>query len=76
MKPDLLVWPEAALPEILGRNQYTQQTIGDLVRPARVSMVMGLVDIRPRSGSGNAGKFDAFNSAFLIDPNGDLTGTL
>jgi apolipoprotein N-acyltransferase len=72
-KPDLLVWPEAALPEIIGRNSYTQEAIGNLVRPARAWMVMGLVDIRPRPG-GDPGKFDAFNSAFLIDPNGDLTG--
>ena len=70
-QPDLLVWPEAALPEIIGRNQYTQETIGDLVRPAKVWMVMGIVDVRPRPGTE---KFDAFNSAFLIDPNGDLAG--
>jgi apolipoprotein N-acyltransferase len=69
-KPDLLVWPEAALPEIIGRNRYTQETIGDLVRPAKVWMVMGLNDIRPRAAV--SGKFDAFNSAFLIDTNGDL----
>ncbi len=72
-RPDLLVWPEAALPEIIGRNRYTQEAIGNLVRPAGVWMVMGLVDIRPRSGPGNSDKWDAFNSAFLINPNGDLT---
>ena len=71
-KPDLLVWPEAALPEILGRNHYTQETIGDLVRPAQVSMVMGIIDIRPQPGA--PGKFEAFNSAFLIDPQGELAG--
>lgn len=70
-KPKLLVWPEAALPEIIGRNRYTQETIGNLVRPANVWMVMGIVDVRPRPGTG---KFDAFNSAFLVDPNGDLSG--
>ncbi len=72
-KPDLLVWPEAALPEIIGRNRYTQETIGNLVRPAQVWMVMGIVDVRPRPGA--PGKFEAFNSAFLVDPNGDLAGT-
>lgn len=71
-KPDLLVWPEAALPEIIGRNRYTQETIEGLVRPAKVWMVMGLDDIRPRAGE--PGKYDAFNSAFLIDTNGDLAG--
>lgn len=73
-KPDLLVWPEAALPEIIGRNSYTQQAIGDLVRPAHVWMVMGIVDVRPKPETGTPGKFEAFNSAFLIDPNGELTG--
>ena len=73
-KPDLLVWPEAALPEIIGRNRYTQETIGNLVRPAQVWMAMGIVDVRPRTGTDDPGKFDAFNSAFLIDPNGDLAG--
>lgn len=73
-KPDLLVWPEAALPEIIGRNRYTQETIANLVRPAQVWMVMGIVDMRPKPGTGTPGKLEAFNSAFLIDPNGDLAG--
>ena len=39
--PDLIVWPEAALPEIIGRNRYTQEAIGNLVQAHPAWMVMG-----------------------------------
>jgi apolipoprotein N-acyltransferase len=71
LHPDLLVWPEAALPpNLVGRNRDTQDLITDLVRTGRVWMVFGGVDTAPRRG-GQGGDY-RFNAAFFIDPAGDL----
>jgi apolipoprotein N-acyltransferase len=69
-KPDILVWPEAPLPDLLGRNGYTQRAVTGLLQGGRAWMVMGAADTR---GSPHGPQpFQAFNSAFLIDPNGNL----
>lgn len=65
--PDLLVWPEAALPPgMIGRTRDTQKLIGDLVRSNHVWMIFGVVDT---AGARNEIEL---NSAFFIDPAGDL----
>ena len=72
MKPDLLVWPEAAMPDIFSRNGFTQAAIMDLVRPNHIWMVMGATDTRPKPGADNPDELEGFNSAFLINPDGEL----
>lgn len=69
--PDLLIWPEAAMPDIFTRNKFTQQTIARLVTSNKVWMVMGASDSRPKPG-GAPGELEWANSAFLITPTGDL----
>jgi apolipoprotein N-acyltransferase len=65
--PDLLVWPEAALPPgMIGRTRDTQQLITALVRSNQVWMIFGVIDT---AGANNEIEL---NSAFLIDPAGDL----
>jgi apolipoprotein N-acyltransferase len=69
--PDLLVWPEAALPpNLVGRNRDTQDLITSLVRTGGVWMVFGGIDTAPRR-DGTDG-VHRFNTAFFIDPAGDL----
>ena len=70
-RPDLLVWPEAALPPtMVGRTRETQELITALVRSNGVWMVFGGIDTaRRRDGDGEPFQF---NAAFLIDPAGDL----
>jgi apolipoprotein N-acyltransferase len=70
---DLLVWPEAALPEnMVGRNRDTQELITALVRSNGVWMVFGGIDNGvKRDATGGAETF-RFNAAFFIDPAGDL----
>ncbi len=70
--PDLLVWPEAAMAGVLGRNRFTQETIGALLRTHRAWMVFGGNDTQPRPGAVSPGDVDAYNAAFLINPKGDL----
>jgi apolipoprotein N-acyltransferase len=70
-RPDLLVWPEAALPpNLVGRNRETQDLITGLVRTGGVWMVFGGVDSAPRRGV--EGGMYQFNAAFFVDPAGDL----
>jgi len=69
--PDLLVWPEAALPpNVLGRTRDTQELITALVRTGGVWMVFGGVDTAPRRDP-EGGEY-SFNTAFFVDPAGDL----
>jgi apolipoprotein N-acyltransferase len=70
---DLLVWPEAALPEnMVGRNRETQELITSLVRSNHVWMVFGGIDTSLRRGAGNARETLRLNAAFFIDPAGEL----
>jgi apolipoprotein N-acyltransferase len=69
--PDLLVWPEAAMPDIFTRNKFTQQIISQLVTGKKIWMVMGASDSRPKP-NGAPAELEWANSAFLISPSGDL----
>jgi apolipoprotein N-acyltransferase len=69
--PDLLVWPEAAMPDMFTRNRYTQDIVSGLVTSNKVWMVMGASDSRPKPGGGTA-DLEWANSAFLISPKGEL----
>ena len=74
-QPDLLVWPEAAVPSIFrwDTNQvYNGQTIyettTDLARQHKVWLIMGADDVELNAA--NPERVDYFNSSFLIDPEG------
>ena len=71
-QPDLLVWPEAAMPDMFTRNRYTQEAIISLLRSNHAWMVMGASDSQPKKGATNSQDQERFNSAFLINPMGDL----
>ena len=66
-KPDLLVWPEAAMPTFTEENYHA---ITNLVATHRVWMVFGADDYERRPGATDAGDSDAFNAAFLFNPEG------
>ena len=70
---DLLVWPEAALPEnMVGRNRDTQELITALVRSNSVWMVFGGIDNSVRRDATGAAETVRLNTAFFIDPAGEL----
>jgi apolipoprotein N-acyltransferase len=75
-KPALLVWPEAALPDLLrwSTNQYSGKIIldavSDLARRHRVWMVVGADDMEIKSGTDNEPIY--YNSSFLMSPEGEL----
>jgi apolipoprotein N-acyltransferase len=71
-KTDLLLWPEAALPEL---TDETIATITNLIRRHSVWMMFNgdYVTDKPDAAPGQS--LDVFNSAFLFNPAGDFVGT-
>ena len=70
-KPDLLVWPEAALPA-LDLESFAQLT--KLIREHHVPLLFGADDAAARPGADTPGERDYFNAAFLFDGGAQVTG--
>ncbi len=73
-QPDLLVWPEAAVPTALRYDAATAEGVAKLVRDHHVWMIVGSDDEEPSKTSTNPKDADFFNSAFLISPTAQLVG--
>ncbi len=72
-KPDILVWPEAAVPNYVRYDvEFTLPAITNLVRAANVWLIMGADDAAPRPGATNPDDYDSFNTSMLVDPRGQL----
>ena len=75
-RPDLLVWPEAAVPKLLCYDREVFEPITNLVQTHKVWMICGADDLDPRPAApGRAVEPDYFNSSFLISPRGELVAT-
>jgi apolipoprotein N-acyltransferase len=70
-KTDLLIWPEAAVPELTTNNYIA---ITNLVRAHHVWMIFNADDVVPRANAASDYDNDYFNSAFLFDPDGNCAG--
>ena len=66
-RPQLLVWPEAALPAFTRANY---DSITNLIAEHGVWMVFGADDAEPRRTASGEEEYDSFNSAFLFGPDG------
>ncbi|MDB6020574.1 MAG: Apolipoprotein N-acyltransferase [Pedosphaera sp.] len=71
-KADLMIWPEAALPEMLRYDEETYRTVTGFARRHKVWMIVGSDDMEPRPHAGSPKERDYFNSSFLISPDGEL----
>lgn len=75
-KPDVLVWPEAALPEL---SEESFRAITNLVARHRVWMVFGADDYALKPGaprdSTQPADYQFFNAAFLLSPEGKVVST-
>jgi len=72
-QPDLLVWPESALPTLLNRfNPMTHDAITNLVANHKTWMIMGANDVRLKKRPRHSEDGEYLNSSFLIDPSGEL----
>jgi len=66
-RTDLLVWPESAVPEL---NEASFIAITNLIQTHRVWLIFNAEDVIWRSSIGTNSEYDAFNAAFLFDPDG------
>lgn len=64
---DLLIWPEAALPEF---DNASYAAITNLVRTHHVWMIFNADDVVWRPDAKTNNDYDVFNSAFLFNPDG------
>ena len=62
-KPDLIIWPEAALPVVLEEEPIFFERVEDLVKGVRTPLLLGAV---------NTSNNLYYNSALLISPEGEL----
>ncbi len=68
---DLLIWPEAALPEF---DDVSCTAITNLVRAHHVWMIFNADDNLWRAEAKNQNDYDSYNAAFLVNPEGKLAG--
>ena len=78
-KPQILVWPEAAVPTMLRYDTNTANAIINLVTNHHVWSIIGSDDAAPRSDAPafvpqSESDYYFYNSAFAVSPNGDLLG--
>jgi len=74
-KTDLLLWPEAAVPELLRYHRPTYEAITGLAREYHVWLIIGADDAEPRPHAAAGKEMDSYNSSFLINPQGKLVET-
>jgi apolipoprotein N-acyltransferase len=72
-KPDILVWPEASVPNMLRHHEDTAKAVIELTRKHKVWAILGSDDAEMRPGGQTLRDVDYFNSAFAVSPEGELT---
>lgn len=70
-RPDLLVWPESAVPEMIRYDQATFDAITGLAHRHHVWIILGSDDAEPRRNAVQREE-NYFNSSFLVSPEGQL----
>jgi apolipoprotein N-acyltransferase len=68
-QPDLMVWPETALPFYFLHDEVLTAQVVELVRTCKVYFVLGSPSFRTEGQS-----VSYYNSAYLIGPYGDVLG--
>ena len=68
--PNLIVWPETAVPGCLGQSPPLQAQVASLARTGASNLLVGGADYK----IGRNGKPRFYNGAFLYAPNGEFVG--
>jgi apolipoprotein N-acyltransferase len=71
--PQLVVWPEASVPNMLRYNKETAEAVIKLTTSHKVWLILGSDDAEPRPGTGEK-EYDFFNSSFAVSPEGRIAG--
>ncbi len=74
-KPDLLIWPEAATPGLLRFESTASSAIAKLLKGSRTSMILGADDAELIPETADPNDANYYNSAFLLNPKGEIEGT-
>ena len=69
--PDLIIWPETAVPGDFRRVQYYQDYVGELARKTSSAILVGSA-AGEKGGKGGERTFTISNSAFLVNNKGEL----
>lgn len=69
-KPDLIVWPETALPFVFGEDSARTEEIRALVRGTGAYLLTGSILIKDKGSSSRPTLLS--NSSVLLDPNGNV----
>ncbi len=70
-EPALLLWPEAALPEV---NDATFAAITNFAQQHSVPMILSTDDVRPKKNPTPDDAYDYFNAALAFDAKGEWSG--
>jgi apolipoprotein N-acyltransferase len=73
-KSDLIIWPEAAVPNLIRYDPESFAAITNLVITHGAWMILGADDAVPRTPSEGGREVDYYNSSFLITPQGEIKG--
>lgn len=74
-RPDLLIWPESAIPKMVRYDQDTFDAVTELARSNHVWMIIGSDDADVPPGSRNWDNATFYNSSFLVSQTGALVDT-
>ncbi len=69
-RPDMVVWPEAAVPGFVRWDTNTHDAVVRFVQTNRVWLVLGADDASPRAPFSE--EYDVFNASFLVSPAGEF----
>jgi len=73
-QPQLVVWPEVALPGYLVQNPEWADTLRALSAPARVPILFGVLDVefQPTRAPDGSQEYEVFNAAMTTDSTGAI----
>jgi apolipoprotein N-acyltransferase len=71
-QPDLILWPEAAMPGMLRYDEAMATNVLNFARSNNVWMIVGSDDIEPAKNPTKPDDVDDFNASFLINPGGEI----
>ncbi len=71
-----MLWPESAVPFFLGNNKAETAAVTEAAVQSKAYILTGALSVayNPDADNGDRGGYRYFNSAYLIDANGDITG--